>query len=215
MDIHQLRIFVAVYRDKSFTRAARRIHISQPTVSEHIKNLENELECRLFDRIGRGIEPTLSARKLFLDATQIIAEVARVKAELLGGEDTVKGEIILGASTIPGTYIIPPVIKRFRADYPDIFFRVRIEDSSKINQLILDNELVCGIVGAKMEAEALLYEPFFQDRLVLVAAPGFIDKRAVGSAELSGLPFVLREEGSGTRKAMEENFVRLGIKLDP
>ena len=88
------------------SRAARRIHISQPTVSEHIKNLENELECRLFDRIGKGIEPTLSARRLFPDALQIIAEVARVKDELLGGEDTVKGEIILGASTIPGTYKI-------------------------------------------------------------------------------------------------------------
>ncbi len=213
MDIHHLHIFTAVYRFKSFTRAARHINISQPTVSEHIKNLERELECRLFDRIGKGIEATLSAQKLYPKAQQILAEVANVKAELLGGEDTVKGEIILGASTIPGTYIIPPVIKRFQAIYPEIFFQVRIGDSSQINHLILENELVCGIVGAKVDNDALSYEPFCKDRLILVAPPGLIPQKALQIDELADLPFVTREEGSGTRKAIEDNFARLGFKL--
>ncbi len=215
MDIHHLHIFTAVYRFKSFTKAARHINISQPTVSEHIKNLERELECRLFDRIGKGIEATLSAQTLYPKAQQILAEVANIKTELLGGEDTVKGKIILGASTIPATYIIPPLIKRFQSLYPEIFFQVRIGDSSEINNLILENELVCGIVGAKADDDALSYETFCQDHLILVASPGFIPQDTLQIAELADLPFVTREEGSGTRKAIEDNFERLGFKLKP
>ncbi len=213
MDIHHLRIFTAVYRCKSFTKAARQINISQPTVSEHIKNLENELDCRLFDRIGKSIEATASAKKLFPKALQIIEELSRLKADILGGEDTLKGEIILGASTIPSTYLIPASIKHFQEIYPDIFFQVRIEDSLKINQLIIENELACGIVGAKMAGKALCYEPFFKDQLSLVASPGLIKKKTIKLKELSGLPFVLREKGSGTRKAMEENLQRIGFSL--
>jgi DNA-binding transcriptional LysR family regulator len=213
VDIHHLHIFTAVFRCKSFTKAARQINISQPTVSEHIKNLENELECRLFDRIGKTIAPTASARQLYPKALRIIDEVSQVKAELRGGENTVKGEIAFGASTIPGAYLMPPLIKNFQKIYPEIFFQIRIEDSLRINQLIEENELACGIVGAKMTDKTLHYEPFFRDRLILVAAPELLARTTVSVAELSGLPFVLRENGSGTRKAMEDNFKRLGFKL--
>jgi len=208
MNTHNLYIFTAVYRHRSFTKAAQQINISQPTVSEHIKNLENELECQLFDRVGKTIEPTSSAKKLFPKALQILEDISQVKAELLGGEDVVKGEIIFGASTIPSTYILPPLIKKFRHIYPDIFFKIKIEDSLKINQMILENELYCGIVGAKMTGNALRYEPFFKDELCLVASPELTE---IG--EINTLPFIIREKGSGTRKSMEENFKRIGITL--
>jgi len=213
LDIHHLYIFSAVYRHKSFTKAAQQVNISQPTVSEHIRNLEDELGCRLFDRIGRGIEPTESARRLLPKALEIIEELAQLKAELLGGEDVVKGEVVVGASTIPSTYILPVMIKKFRKLYPEIFFRVRIEDSQKVNQMLIDNELYCGIVGAKADNHNLEYEPFFRDELILVAAPGFVPKRSLGSKDLQGLPFIQRERGSGTRKAAKENFRRLGFRL--
>ena len=214
MDIHHLRIFTAVYRSKSFTKAARQTNISQPTVSEHIKNLENELECRLFDRVGKTIEPTASAKKLYPKALQIIDELSRIKAEIIGGEDVVKGEIIFGASTIPGTYILPAIIKQFKEIYPDIFFQIRIEDSLKINQLIMENELSCGIVGAKIKTNSLQYEPFFKDQLILVASPKLIQKKTLQLKELTGLPFIMREKGSGTRKSMEDNFKRIGFTID-
>lgn len=213
MDIHHLHIFTAVYRDKSFTKAARRIHISQPTVSEHIKNLENELSCRLFDRIGKTIEPTSSAKKLFPKAIAILEEVSQLKAELLGGDTAVQGEITFGASTIPSTYILPQLIKRFRDEYPDIFFQVQTEDSHSINRLIIDNELFFGIVGAKTEQHSLHYHPFFKDELCLVAAPSLTKRKSLKPSDLNGLPFLQREQGSGTRKAMEENFGRMGFAL--
>nr|MBF0221471.1 LysR family transcriptional regulator [Desulfobulbaceae bacterium] len=214
MDIHHLRIFAAVYRSKSFTKAARETNISQPTVSEHVKNLESELDCRLFDRVGKTIEPTASARKLYPKALQIIDELSLIKAEIIGGENAVKGEIVFGASTIPSTYILPAKIKQFQKIYPDIFFQIRIEDSLRINQLIMENELSCGIVGAKIETNSLQYEPFFKDQLILVASPKLIQKKTLQLKELSRLPFVLREKGSGTRKSMEENFKRIGFAID-
>jgi len=144
----------------------------------------------------------------------LIEELSQIKADLLGGEDTAKGEVIFGASTIPSTYILPARIKQFQEVYPDIFFQVRIEDSSRINQLVLENELSCGIVGAKTETNSLQYEPFFKDQLILVASPKLIKKKTLQLKELTGLPFVMREKGSGTRKSMEENFKRIGFTLE-
>lgn len=213
MNIHHLHIFTVVYRQKSFTKAARQINISQPTVSEHIKNLEGELECRLFDRIGKAISPTTSAKILYPKAIHILEEVTKLKSELLGGEDVVKGDIAFGASTIPSTYILPLLVKRFREEYPDIFFQIQIEDSQKINQLIIENDLFCGIVGAKMDENSLYYEPFFKDELCLVSLPQLIRKKTISFNELGELPFLQRERGSGTRKAMEENFKSGGFAL--
>lgn len=213
MDIHHLRIFAAVYRSKSFTKAAQQTNISQPTVSEHIKNLEAELECRLFDRVGKMIEPTASAKKLYPKALQVIDDLSRIKADILGGEDTAKGEVVFGASTIPSTYILPAIIKQFQQIYPDIFFQIRIEDSLRINQLVIENELSCGIVGAKKETNSLQYEPFFKDQLILVASPSILKMKTIQINELAELPFVLREKGSGTRKSMEDNFRRIGFTL--
>lgn len=213
MDIHHLHIFTAVYRYKSFTKAARQINISQPTVSEHIKNLENELSCRLFDRIGKTIEPTSSAKKLFPKALEILDDVSQLKAELLGGDTAVKGEITFGASTIPSTYILPQLIQKFRHQYPEIFFQVKTEDSQSINRLVMDNELFFGIVGAKTDLNSLHYQPFFKDQLCLVASPALVNKKTIQLKELDDLPFIQREKGSGTRKAMEENFGRMGFNL--
>jgi len=214
MDIHHLHIFAAVYKYKNFTKAARQINISQPTVSEHIKNLESELDCRLFDRVGKTIEPTSSAKKLFPKALKILDDVSQLKSELLGGDNAAKGEVIFGASTIPSTYLIPQCIKQFRQKYPDIFFQIKIEDSRNINRLIIENELFCGIVGAKLDGNALQYTPFFKDELCLVASPELVRKKTITLDELSRVPFIQREQGSGTRKAMEDNFGRFGFTLN-
>lgn len=213
MDIHHLHIFTAVYRTRSFTKAAREIHICQPTVSEHIKNLEQELECRLFDRLGKAVAPTAAADLLFPKALQILESVFQVKEELRGGEDAVTGEIVLGASTIPGTYILPPIIMRFRERYPGITFTVTIKDSAKITEMVRRHELLVGIVGARTDDNALLYDQVFQDHLVLVTSPSPGRGKTITSEGLSRLPFVLGEKGSGTRQAMEEHFARLGFAL--
>ncbi len=203
MDVHHLKIFVSVYKNKSFTRASEDMHISQPTISEHIKNLENSLDCRLFDRLGRSIMPTAEGDVLYPRALQLLDDLDTIQEEITDAGTGVKGRLIIGASTIPGTYILPRVAYSFKKQYPDVAFEILIEDSGKITSMILQHDLLCGIVGARMVSDKLDFEPLLEDELVLVASPKLLDKKTVSVENLKTIPFLQRETGSGTRQTFE------------
>jgi DNA-binding transcriptional LysR family regulator len=206
MDIHQLRIFASVYRNRSFSKASKENHISQPTISEHIKNLENDLNCRLFDRLGRSIVPTREAEILYPRTLHIIENLEELKDDISRAGGSMKGQLLIGASTIPGTYILPVVASDFKKTYPDVSFEILIEDSSKITGMVLGHEVQLGVVGAIMETSMLEYSPFIQDELILAGSPALVKKTAIDIKGLIEIPFILREEGSGTRRTMEEFF---------
>ncbi len=213
MDIHHLRVFLSVYRHRSFSKASKGLYLSQPTVSEHIKTLEDELNCRLFDRLGRTIIPTEEAGLLYPLAEQIIEEVESIKGKILSAGRDLTGDILLGASTIPGTYILPYVISDFKKMNPGVSFRVIIEDSRRITEMVLNHDLVLGVVGAEMDNESLEFEPFIEDELILAVSGDLADGDPIGLEELSDLPFVIREEGSGTRKTVQRYLSARGIDL--
>lgn len=212
MEIHHLRIFISVFRHKSFTKASEELHISQPTISEHIKNLEKELDCRLFDRLGRTIMATREAELLFPRAIKIKEDLEQIQEELAAADEQIKGELIIGASTIPGAYILPALAVKFKQQHPHISFEIRIEDSAKITERVLNHELLCGIVGARLEPRKLHYHPFIEDELILVARDTMAIRTIRGPDELYGLPFLIREQGSGTRKTMEALLARVDIE---
>jgi DNA-binding transcriptional LysR family regulator len=207
MDIHHLKIFVSVYKNKSFTKASEYLHISQPTISEHIRNLEKSLECRLFDRLGRSIMPTAEGDVLYPKALQLLDDLDLIQEEITAAGTGIKGQLIIGASTIPGAYILPRVAYSFKEQYPDIEFEIPIEDSSKITSLVLQHELLCGIVGARRISDKLFYEPLIEDELVLVATKKVLAQKTVTLAKLATIPFLQRETGSGTRQTFE-NFLK-------
>ena len=207
MDIHHLKIFVSVYKNKSFTKASEELHISQPTISEHIKNLESSLDCRLFDRLGRSIMPTAEADLLYPKALQILEDLNQIQQEITAAGTGVKGKLVIGASTIPGAYILPRMAYSFKNQYPEIAFEILIEDSGKITNMVLQHDLLCGIVGAKMNSDKLNYASLIEDELVLVTSPKTLNKKKINLNELTKLPFLQREEGSGTRQTFE-NFLR-------
>ena len=212
MDFHHLRIFSEVYRLRSFTRAAESLNISQPTISEHIKNLEGELSANLFDRLGRTIIPTATAELLFPRVQQLLDSLNRLHDDLLRARDEVRGAIVLGASTIPGTYIVPTRVVEFSRLHPQVTFEVIIEDTARITRMILDHQLFCGIVGARTFSDKLSYQTFVRDELVLVGCPEISPTRAISPDQLKKLPFLLREKGSGTRSCMEEHFAAVAIQ---
>ncbi|PNX51136.1 MAG: hypothetical protein BV458_11980 [Thermoplasmata archaeon M9B2D] len=203
MDIHHLRIFASVYRNLSFSKASQELYLSQPTISEHIKNLEEDIGCRLFDRVGRTIIATKEAEIIYPRAIHILEEIERIKEDLLPYEKEVKGPLLIGASTIPGTYILPLLASRFKRIHQNVYFQVLIEDSQKITDMIVDHQLTLGIVGAIISPERLKHVPFIQDELILAASPSIMQADSISAKELLRLPFVLREEGSGTRKSTE------------
>jgi len=207
MDIHHLKIFVSVYKNKSFTKASEELHISQPTISEHIKNLESSLGCRLFDRMGRSIMPTDEADTLYPKALQLLDDLDRIQEEITATGTGIKGKLVIGASTIPGTYILPRLAYSFKEQYPDIEFEILIEDSSKITSLVLQHEMLCGIVGARTTSDKLLYEPLLEDELILVSTKRVLAQKTVTLEKLATVPFLQRETGSGTRQTFE-NFLK-------
>jgi DNA-binding transcriptional LysR family regulator len=210
MDIHHLKIFVSVYKNKSFTKASEELLISQPTISEHVKNLENSLDCKLFDRLGRSIMPTAEGDILYPKALQLLDDLDKIQEEITAAGTGIKGKLVIGASTIPGTFILPRAAFSFKNQHPDVAFEILMEDSAKINNMILQHELLCGIVGAKITSDKLDYSPLVEDEIILVAAPNLLPSKSITPDKLATMPFLQREEGSGTRQTFE-NFLEQKI----
>lgn len=213
MDIHHLRVFLSVFKNKSFSKASDELYLSQPTVSSHIKALEDELSVRLFDRLGRTIMPTKEAELLYSRGSEILQDIEDIKTSIGILKKEITGELVIGASTIPGTYIIPSVASEFKRRYPGVLFQVVIGDSKKITDMLLSHELLIGVVGAKMNLGKIEYLSFFKDELLVVSSPKLLDKKAVSLKEFTVVPFIIREEGSGTRKMMEVYLSEEGIGI--
>ncbi|MEW6416708.1 MAG: selenium metabolism-associated LysR family transcriptional regulator [Nitrospirota bacterium] len=214
MDIHELKVFVSVFKNKSFTKAAEEIHLSQPTISDHIKSLEEEFNCKLFDRLGRTTIPTKEAEALYSHAEEIIEKAGTLKEVVGQFKKEIAGELIIGASTIPGTYLMPPMMAVFQKRYPSISFQILVSDSRDIVEKISRHELLMGSVGAKITNAQINYTPFIDDELIVVSSPSLIKKEEMTIRELIEFPMVLREEGSGTRKETEKILEGKGISFE-
>ena len=176
MDIHHLKVFTSVFKNRSFSKASEQLSLTQPTISSHIKAVEEELGCKLFDRIGRRIIPTKEAEVLYNHAMEIIEKADNIKDVIGQFKKEITGELIIGASTIPGTYLMPAIISSFKKKYPSVFFQIAIADSEEIIKKVLKHELLIGIVGSKLGNEQINYIPFMEDELIAVSAPFLLKK---------------------------------------
>ncbi len=211
MDVHHLKVFAAVFKHKSFSRAAEELRLTQPTVSDHIRALEEELDCRLFDRLSRRIIPTKEAVLLIGRAQEVIEKIEGIR-DLLGEvRKDLSGQLIIGASTIPASYILPEFTALYRGKHPGVLFEVVVSDSRGIVEQVANHELLLGLVGAKLDSGQVRFSPFLDDELVAVAAPSLIKKRGVALRELAEFPMVVREQGSGTRREFEKILIKEGI----
>jgi DNA-binding transcriptional LysR family regulator len=214
MDIHQLKVFTSVFKNKSFSKASQEMNLTQPTISNHIKTLEDDLQCSLFDRMGRTIIPTKEAEVLYTHSMELIAKADTLKEAIGDMSKDLSGKLIVGASTIPGVYLLPRVMSEFQKKYPSTSFQIPISDSMGIIDNVSRHELLMGIVGAKLGDEHIKYTPFVEDELIAVSSPSFVKSYRMTLREIVKLPMVLREEGSGTRRETEKFIQGKGIKLD-
>lgn len=214
MDTRHLKIFATVYKTRSFTKAAQTLFTSQPTISEHMRNLESKLGCKLFDRLGRSIMPTPEADLLFPKAIEILDEMNKIEETLASVANSVSGELLIGASTIPGAYILPAFAASFKNRYPDISFQINIRDSATIVKRVVNNELYLGVVGARINNGKVNYVRFGSDELVLAAEPSYDIEEEISPSKLYELDFLLREQGSGTRKSIEDILAKLEVNTN-
>lgn len=210
MDIHQLKIFLSVFKNRSFSKAAKELFLTQPTISEHIKTLEEELNCKLFDRFGKIIIPTKEAEILYEHASEVIERIESFKEVLQRIKSTPSGILHIAASSIPGTYILPKLISSFKNTYPEVSIQIDISDSKSVIESLLSGQIVMGVVGTRLHKTKINYTPFMNDELV-IATPDFIKESFIEPEEILKYPFIIREEGSGTRKEMERWLVEMGI----
>lgn len=203
MDIYQLQVFISVYRNRSFSAASRELHLTQPSVSIHIKKLEEELDTRLFDRVGRRTVPTADGQRLFERAEELVEKLRDLKSGFGRQEKAIRGILPVGATGIPGSYVIPPLAAEFTRLNPEVFFQVTIGDDREIAAKVAAGELPLGIVSDLKDDRDLVTIHTFRDEMVLVAAPGLVGKKEVSPLKLFTLPFLMREEGSDSRSSME------------
>jgi DNA-binding transcriptional LysR family regulator len=177
MDIHHLRIFLSVFRNRSFSKASRELRLSQPTVSDHIKSLEDYLECTLFERLAKKIIPTGEAEVLYNHAIEVTEKADNIRHAIGQFKKEVAGELIIGASSIPGTYLLPSLMASFKKKYPAISFQILVSDSKAIAEKVLKHEILLGMVGARLNSSYLSYIPFMEDELIVVSSPALIKSK--------------------------------------
>jgi DNA-binding transcriptional LysR family regulator len=218
MTLRQLEVFLAVVRDRSFSRAAKRIHLSQPTLSEHVSELERELGKALFFRRGRTITLTEAGRIFEGRAARVVSEVEGARQAIADLDGLGHGSQLIGASTTPGLYVMPGIIARFRAQHPGIDLRLQIANSQVIEERVRARDLDLGVVGGHgvSPGEECLAAGLL-DELILVVAPGhpWARRREVAPARLTDQRLLMREEGSATRRVTERALQRAGITFNP
>lgn len=216
MDIRRLEVFCKVVELKSFTRAAEAVLLSQPTVSENIRLLEETVGEKLFDRLGRQVLPTGAGEVLYRHARRLLQVRDEALQAIQQYRGRLAGQLNLGASTIPGAYILPQRIVAFKNAHPEIRTNLRIAGTAPIVEGVLGGELELGVIGARWKDRHLACEALFADELVLAAHAGhpWAGRDAVAVEELVGQPFILREEGSGTRMVMSGALSDRGFDPD-
>jgi DNA-binding transcriptional LysR family regulator len=215
MDIHRLQTFCRVFELQSFSKAAQDLYLAQPTISSHIASLEKELGIPLFDRLGRAVLPTQGGTILYKHARKLIDLLQSTISEIHLLQGRVAGDLKIGGSTIPGHYLLPDTLHAFKERYPEVTLELRISDSQAIEEGVLNGELDIGVIGSPGLTPDVQGLPVMRDELVLIGTERFVGPKGQGlkAQDLPSVPWVLREKGSGTRRAMEDGLQSIGLTV--
>lgn len=216
MDFKQLETFVAVVKLKSFSKAAENLFITQPTVSNHILNLEKELNTILINRTNKNITLTTAGTLLYKYAIDILNKRDNAVFSLNQFKGKIEGILEISSSTIPEQYYLPLLLKKFSALYPDVKYDLKKYDTSQVIDKILSGEIDFGIVGAKKDCCQLVYIEIMNDNIIFVSQNKgkFSNIDSITINELSKFPIIMREKGSGTRNIVENSLKKHNLSTD-
>lgn len=217
MDIFCLETFLAVARTGSFTDAASARHLTQPAVSRQIQRLESDLGVKLFRQTGRRVRLTSEGALLVEEGARLLSQIRGLRSALEDLAELRRGELRVGASSTPGTYLIPRTLAAFHADYPAVELHYELANSRTIETKVVRGDLEIGFVGERIDTTHTTTEAFAADEICLVAAPThrLARRRAATIAEVLGDPYIAREEGSGTRRAFDRWLAQQGVSWRP
>lgn len=210
-----MRLFGQVVEEQSFTVVARKLGISQPAVSNQIRAFEEKLGVKLLYRKGKGFALTPEGEIVHKHALHMLDEWSELMREIGDSEKLMSGKIHIGASHIPGEYLLPMYLASFRKTFPEILFKLSIGDSLEMAEKVLAHEVDFAVVGAVFDTEKLTSEFWLKDELGFVISSNH-PLSTSKSLEISSImkdPMIIRENGSGHRRALEEAISKQGLDL--
>lgn len=214
MSDRRLKVFHAVAKLLSFTKAAEALHMTQPAVTFQVRQLEEYFNTRLFDRTHNKVNLTSAGIKVYEFADRIFDlydEMENSVRELTG---EISGALTIGASTTIAEYMLPTLLGQFKAKYPEINIRLKVSNSDGIVSMVEHNVIDLGVVEASVSNKNLIVEVCHDDHLVVVTPPGHDlskQKGPLSPADLKPYPFICREEGSGTREVITDYLQENGV----
>lgn len=214
MSNFRLKVFHTVAIHLNFSKAAEELYISQPAVTKNIKELETELDMKLFDRLSNKVTLTEAGKIVFDYAEHVLALDKKLLFDLSTLKQKYSGQLKLGASTTIGQYILPSILARFHEKHADIALVLLNDNTEKIEKALLKNEIDLGIVEGSSKNNQIKYIPFIKDEIVAIAhtSQPMAVKDEIDLSELKSLPLVLREVGSGSLEVILEKLKKHNIK---
>lgn len=219
MNLKQLEAFVQVSESGSFSKAAKELFLTQPTISAHISSLEKELNVLLFIRNTKEVSLSDDGKDLYRYAKQITDLEKAIEERFYMDSDDGKHFITIAASTIPAQYLLPKVLMCYRERYPKEQIKIMETDSSEVVTQVVDHMVDVGFTGTVLEKKHCKYIPFYKDELAVIApdTPEYRILKEQNRDDIDWIkrkPLILREEGSGTRKEAEKQLKNAGIFME-
>lgn len=211
-----MRIFVQVVEKGSYTLVARHLGVSQPAISNHMRSLEEKLDVKLFQRQGKGFALTHEGEVFYRHTQRILEEWNQLKENLDDTREETSGKVHIGASHIPGEYLLPYTLGAFQKDYPKISFKISIGDSLEMAEKVLSQDVDFAVIGSNYNTDKLdsvFWRPD-QIKLVLSVDHPLNELDIIQAQDLREYAMVLREGGSGHRRALEDALLKLNLHLE-
>ena len=217
MTLHQLKVFMTVAKIKSFTQAAEKLGVRQPSVSLVIKDLEQDLQVRLFEQLGHKINLTAAGELLVQDAQDILAKAEGLKERMDELKGLKKGRLSIGGAPSAAASFLPFAVDSFKKQFSWAETTLKIDRSAALEKSLLDGELDVAIMGRAPRSPLLISELHHHDDIVAIAAPThpLAKKSSVPLMRIVGEPIIADEKGSFVRELLDERFARLGVPFTP
>jgi DNA-binding transcriptional LysR family regulator len=216
LDAHQVNVFLTAAETLNFTLAARRLHMTQPSVSEHIRGLEHHFGTTLFIRAGRRLKLTDAGQALVPLAREVVGLSVQVEETMVSLKGEIHGHLTVGCSTTPGKYLLPGLLARFMRRHPRVRATCNVTERAATLQMLCQGQVQLALSSAAETGRDLEFRRFIVDPVVLIAPLDhpWARRGCVSPNELLNAAFILREEGSGTITAVREGLPQVGLSLD-
>lgn len=216
MNLKQIEAFVRIAEGGSFSKAAKELFLTQPTISAHIFSLEKELNARLFVRNTKEVSLSEEGKLLYRYAKRMV-ELQKQIEDVFDTDEEEKQCITIAASTIPAQYLLPAILIKFNEKYPDRQFQIMESDSTKVVEQVVNHTVDLGFTGTVLDKKNCKYIPFYSDELIIITpnSEKYRMRKEDGgdTGWIAEESLIMREEGSGTRKEAEKHLKRSGINV--